>query len=131
MVKISGCGPGGEVVGENGGEGAAEFLPVGAERGLLFSGDPVGVELEDGGSDAEAFEPAAAEGAGIVRRGAGAALSEPRVAAEERFEALHVLEVGGELGDGGAADVEFAVVVVVEFEREVRAETAGVHGGEP
>jgi hypothetical protein len=27
--------------------------------------------------------------------------------------------------------VEFAVVVVVEFEGEVRAETAGVHGGEP
>ena len=89
------------------GQLAAAVGALGAEGGVAEAGDPVGVEFEDDGGDAEAFEPAVAEGAGVAEFGIGAAFGEPSVAAEEGIEAFHVFEVGGEVAAGPyLADVE-------------------------
>lgn len=87
---------------------------------IVQASDPVAVEFVDGGIDAVAVQPTFTEGAGIAKGGTGAAFGEPGVFAEERFEAGHALEVSFQIWHGRAADVEFAIAVVVEFEREVR-----------
>lgn len=109
-----------EVFEENGGEVCAVGFPVGGGGIVFEAGDPVAVEFVDGGIDAVALEPTFAEGAAVFEIAAGGAFGEPGVFAEKLFEDFHALKISVKIRDGRAADVEFAVAVVVEFEGEMR-----------
>ena len=109
----------------------AVVLPMPARRVLLQAGDPVAVELVDGGVDAVALEPAVAERAAVAERGLGGPFGEPRLAAEQRLEHRHAVEMTIELRHGRPADVQPAVAVVVQLQREVRLAARGDLAFEP
>src|SRR5687768_15953082 len=107
-----------EVFIEDCGERFSVAKPVFGGRVIVETGSTVAVEFVDGSIDAVTLEPAFAERAGITKGRACAALGKPGVLAEELLEAGHALEIIVKVRDGRAADVQFAVSIVVQFQRE-------------
>ena len=60
----------------------------------------------------------------------GAALGEPRILAKHRLQTLHALEIMVEVRVR-PGDVEFAILVVVQIDQQVRALPLGDHRPEP
>src|SRR5579872_3608275 len=101
----------------------AEQLPVGAERYPAETGDPVAVKLEDAGVDAVPLQQADTDGPGLAGRREFAALTEPGVLPQQRFESQHLRDVRV-AGDVRPADVELAAVIVVQVDGELRRQPA-------
>lgn len=120
-----------EVIVEGLGESGAVFLPMGGGRIIIEAGDPIAVELVDGGVDAETCEPTFTERAGVLEGRFRMAFGKPCVASKKRLEDFHSLKVTIELRAGRAADMESAIAVVVKFQRELGPLPACDHGLQP
>src|SRR5262245_51217211 len=109
-----------EVVVEHPRQARAILAPMRTRGRLLQSLNPVAVELVHCSVDAVALQPAVAERAAVAERRARRAFGEPRVPSQERFESLHSSEVLLELRDRRSAEMQQAIAIIVQFERQLR-----------